>query len=161
MRYRAGPSHCTLIYKRPSHRTLPSSLCISTPQRFSSEEGRGSHKGLGGKVRGCPGRRSKTKQVLGSSATNLNLKENQFYSRITSTSSIKNLWILPTALKKRNGEGSRGERVGRGVFSYEPHHYLQVGSNNSSRPLFFFHSRSIWRGAECWGKHRQSHFLAY
>lgn len=158
MRYRAGASHRTLIYKRPSRSTPPSSLCISPQQLFNFER-RGEFTRAGGeeeeekeeeevKSESCPGKRI-LKKVLRSLQANLNLEENQINSRIGLTNRIKtrleyakhltkSFW---KEMKKRGRVGCWG---GVGFAAC----YLQVDSNHSSRLLFlffffFFNSRSI------------------
>lgn len=104
MRYRAGASHRTLIYKRPSRSMLLSSLCIS-PQQLFNFKGGGNSQGLCGKVRrggggGCPGSRIK-KKLLGSLETNLNLVKNLINSRISLTNQLaSSFW---TEMKERRG----------------------------------------------------------
>lgn len=58
------------------------------------------------------------------------------------------IWLIPEQFKQINWQAAIGQRwtkVGRrgegepaGVFAYEPPHYLQMGSNHSSLPFFFF-----------------------
>lgn len=164
MRYRAGPSHCSLIYRKKKEEkhlcTTPQfSLCISTQKLFSLERAgkeRGRHKVLWRQSEETHTRtytHTQHTQALKSRPSKPKLKDSPvifFDCKSNQTTFNKNAEKQTKRFLKNITEswGLRG--ASRRMFSSEPLHYLSL--IKSQQPIlscfsfiYFFppHSRSI------------------
>lgn len=145
MRYRAGASHRTLIYKRLRACCHPRS--VFHRHSFSSLRGEENSQGLGGKVWGSSKEeKHKKNKLLGSLPTKVNLEENVINSRMGLTNQIKHIWICQVTDKQflERDEEKRGGRteacLQSNPFTISKWDQITAASNAQ---LFFLNSRSI------------------